>query len=644
MLKLVFLRKGGLELTNSYYYAFYSTKTNFDTLTEQEKNRIREASGVEGFVECKGKILKNGYREKGLALLSSLNTTNLPYTIEELYCNFLNSLADAGESKRFNPNYDRTHERSGKYYHIDSFLNKRLVDFVKMLNSSRSNHHLYLDSFSGDKETQNKSIVDIDRMEVDQAFVGSKPKNEMERIDSNVSFKDTLLVLKFFESYFQIAGFIQYIKKHDTKSQHTELRYHYREVEKKTGTAPKYNYQDIDLETNRSQLLKRMGTAPESVTSAAARAIESLYKLIVEGNIKIDNIPDDLIDDKYMYSLKNDTFLSLTDYIENRIATDNSEYLIDGVSVYAKERSGDIFTNTVKILKMYKPKFNYSDILEFLTSNLPKYRELHSNMKEKYEKENLSVTEMNKKLMKLNKTIERQAITLKTGQDPKTKIYLNKNQLYIAKAGLKKSLEAKQELVSKIEKAENKYTDNPYDAIYRTYITHLNAYKRIYSRINSEIIMKGTTLLMTDTVVGQDIYSKLQKIYGIRSAVLGQNKLTLDNKLTMNSKLMYNIKSGPWIDIGGGWYGAELSDKAQFIPKLITPEGNIIDPLNHKVIPLYGQLFGMSINIDEELYREVFDSSENQTILYRQFYSSRYDEIVAYMRWSVAHGDNKQRV
>lgn len=633
MLKLAFLQKNSIVFTDTYYYAFYDSKTNFNDLSEQEKARIREASGVEGFICSKGEIITTGYRDKGISYISKLNTDKIPFPPEEIYCNFLTSIANAGIKRQFDENYNKDHERTGKDYLVTSYVSSLLKKFILSLEKDKKNNNLALDSFSDDKDSQDKNIIDLERLDSTQNYM-SRSKLSVDFVESNIGFKDTLLILKFFESYFQITKSMQYMQQHEHKSMHREVGRNIKITADKNGTCPKYNYSEFTTETNRSQLRKRIKSKDTDIVELYAKAVGDLHKLAALNEIEFSELPQDLIDDKYMYSLRTDTFTSLDDYIKNRKAIETSSVKIGSTTISVRERSGDIFSNTVKILKLYKPRFYYKDIIDLLTANHIEYKKLCNMHKAVADTKNLTVTELKKKLANANKMKERYVSCIKNEYDAKTKIYLNKTQLKATAADLREELSRIKHLEATIKELETPVDTTRKVEINKDYISFLNAYKVEFMKLEKAIIEADALDLLDTTNITADLFTKLQSKYGLISECTRQDFLTLPNKLTLNDAIARNVKKGNWEDLGGGWFGSVLGSDSNFIPKLIAPSGHIITTLSQTVVPFYRlTLDGKPLNIDREYYREIFGALNDVTMAYRNFYTKNSETINSFVAW-----------
>lgn len=635
MLKLAFLRKNTIEYTDTYYYAFYGAADHFDNLSSAEKKKIKEASGVDGYVETKGKAIKTGYREKGKRLLYQVSAGKLSGTAEDLYADFLMSIADGGLSKKFDENFNKEHERSGKKYDIESYMYTLIRNFVRKSKDTPATTTLSIGSVVGDRDPMEKNVVDVDRKEINNSFLNTGRVDEMDLVDEVVSFKDTLLVLKFFESYLQVSSILQYILLIEIKSLFKETGHSLKYTEKKGGTLPTYTYAEIGIAPVRSNVKGKIKDLDQSVVDIFIKTLSTLIAILNKEGLEISDLPANLLDSKYMHSLRNDSFSSIVDYIENRRETTPKVVKTEnGVSITQIDLLGTRIELSVDILKKYNPKFTYGDVVDLINANQTKFKELYNKYtsSSKTEAEKLKLTR--EKLQGLMKSRDRIIENIKTGYDTQTKSYVSK--------GVKETLQYKlKDVEEEIQKIQDDYKRdytltnvNPYKKTYEKYIGFMQSYKTAFIANGKEIEFLCDVDTIEETELTPAAYKKAQGQYKLQQIIENQTVITTMDKILITNRLRSAIAAtkATWVEIGDNWYATELSDSTTFSPMLMHPSGIIIKLLEKQVVPLYRLGIGHpSLPLDYGRFQEFYDAFEEIESSYRQFYTVNKENITNYL-------------
>lgn len=654
MLKLQFLHKNSLAFTSTYFYGFYGSKDNFDDLDPKEQDLIRRITGVDGYAKSKGKTLKTGYRDKGIEFLKNQPNVKplIKTTVEDLYFDFLNSLSEMGYRKDFNPNYNKDHENSGENYNIDSFLNTMIKDFVSSRNSDKKNQLLYIQSFDNEKKDNGgqPGTIDLDiaKDSINIAYVSQNSmKSDWDNIINRASFKDSLLLLKFFERYFSLNSLIQYIKTHDIKKQYAEVSKHIKRGESNTkmGTLPRLNYAELDLKDGRSSFLKKIKRADANTRAALDDATIMFLTILRDEDISLVDLPEDLIHDKYIFSLRNDTFYDLRDYIKNRraIVSGDVDIVVNGERVTSKIAEGDIFKTTIDLYKNLKRELSCSEISLLLNANASRYKEIYKEINDKHLAKARQTEDLEDNLAELNKILATLDKTITTRKQPKQARFLTDAQINLCKEHRKQLIRKKEELTSKLNSIKNKEDSNPNEFVNEKYIKYLKSFKNHYLELEEDIKVASFMLLMEDTPVSNKVFNVLSSKYNLSSIIDNQDFLTFHNKCQINSATVTLAINNNWHDLGDGWYGSPLTYHCK--PTLINVQGMMYDPVDRTIRPIYFAILKKNFSILNDNNRHIFSKIEDTLREYLAFATINSDALEYYIKWrDDNNAKNRQRV
>ena len=641
MLKIHFLHKNKLSLTNTYYYAFYSSTDNFDDLSELEKEMIRKASGDEGYVVSRGEPLKYGFREKGIEYLKSQKIGNLVGTAEDLYFEFLTTLTELGKRKAFDENYNADHEKSGADYNIDSFVRKLILYFIKSKNSDKKNQSLYIDSFNNDDERPSVGTIDIDLAQdsITSTCAGqASPKQEIENIANKISFRDSLLLLKFFEKKLSLNSITQYIKAHDVKTNYAEISAYVKKGEGvKRGTLPRLNFEELALKDGRSSFLKKLKRLNEEAKLALNTAMSDFLKVIKSENLQLTNIPDDLIADNYIYSLRNDTFLDLVDYIKNRRSVTTASIISNGVEYKQKESECDVFKLTIDAYNNLNCELTCHEIVELLNANTMEYKLLYDKFSAKYTDKIYVLKNKAQELKQLDillLSIDKGLLTRKLGKSDRFLTDQQMEKLRIQKKVTEKKLN---ELRAELAAMSDKENVNPNEMYNKRYIKYLKMFKTSYLKIHDIIATECAYQLMDDTKLSSDpkksreIFESLQNKYGLAHLINTQDFLSMGNKCQLNNMVYKNASNAKWHNLGDGWLGMPLT--ANLKPVLIGPDGIIYKPHDRVIKPAYTELLGINYNVINSANKPFLIEVETLTNEYVAFVTEKSEALRHYINW-----------